>query len=130
MESSKSVADPEEPLVRYLFQGHYRKDLTVKWQAFKPAREDNKTSVYLTRGLDDKAVWSLGADVAAERNQPLHGRADFKNEAVQRERLFVELDSPPDRHANIAGWPSPEDTEQVMLMAQGIADAARMLPVA
>jgi hypothetical protein len=129
VEPTKRVSDPAEPLVRYLFDGHIRKsDSSVKWQAFKPPA-DNKTSIYLTRDLQESAIWSLGTDVASERKQPLRGRADFTNgEVLETDVLTVELDPPPERHANIVGWPVENDGK-VMSLAQHLAAAAKMVPV-
>lgn len=122
MESSQRVTDPAEPLDRFLFDGHYRKsDMTVKWQALKPQRHDNKTSVYLTNRMSVAAIWALGAQVAVERNQPLRGRTRCPNRAVIIVGLFVELDPPPDNHACICGWPPVEDEPSVMEIAQELA---------
>ena len=120
--AAKTVTDPSEPLVRFLFDGHFRKsDLTVKWQALKPQRDANKTSIFLTRSMEEAGVRALGAEVASERRQPLRGRTNFINQGVTDVGLLVELDPPPEQHACICGWPPPEDEPRVMEIAQQLA---------
>lgn len=121
MAPPKTVTDLSEPLVRFLFDGHFRKDMTVRWQAFKPSREDNKTSIFLTRDMLEEGVWALGAEVASAGTRQLKGRTDFQNRHVTAVGLFVELDPPPEQHACICGWPSVEDEPDVMRIAQDLA---------
>ena len=125
MAAVAKITDPTEPFVRFLFDGHYRKsDMTVKWQAFKPAPDDNRTSIYSPRGLAEAVVWAYGADVATQRGQQLKGRTDFSNLSIieVNSGLFAEWDPPPQEHACIGGWPEPDDVPEVMALARDLAE--------
>ena len=81
----------------------------VRGNLFLPA-SDGTTSVWVTTGLDDGGVWTIGRDeVATPQGKPLYGRADVFVQDVQRAGLAVVPDEPPERHTIITGWPPEKD---------------------
>ena len=77
--------------------------------------------------LGEEVIWAIGHDVAVERNQNLHARADISSNAVtQRPGLRTIRDEPPPRHRNIVGWPPDEQKEERKLLAVELAVSATL----
>ncbi len=89
-------------------------------------RPDGTVSVFDTDKLQEQHVWAMAANVAQERNQNLHARADILSSSVLGQGLRVISDEPPPRHRNIVGWPPAEQKEEQKLLAMELAGAATL----
>ena len=121
------MADPInefEYLSRFIVnESHYRKmDLSIKPQAFFTNKE-GKTSVFRITGLSNEEIWDIARDVAQQRNKTLLGRAEISAFDVIEQGLRVEPDPPPERHANMIGWPH-EKSDKAKRMSIGLKLAA------
>ena len=116
----------EEPLTRFLTHSRWlRADGSVRAIAFIPHK--HQVSVFLTQGLDDPCVWSIGEEsVARPSGKTIHGRADITVAAAQRHELSVDVDNNPPRHANLVGWPK-DDKARWKSIAQDLAAEASSL---
>lgn len=107
----------EEWLSRYILQSnHIRKaDSTVKPEAFIPHPcEDLSVTRHLD--LDQESIWSIGEDVALQRNKPLYGRAVNQALTYFEHKLKV-LHAPVSgnaNHANVTGWPSAKEAQKII----------------
>ncbi|MBI5970338.1 MAG: hypothetical protein HY884_04220 [Deltaproteobacteria bacterium] len=103
--------DNSELLTRYLFEkNHFAgTDGRVKYGAFMPKQNEGtllyETSVFRTLGLLDDGIWKIGLEFA-QGDRKLKGRADITVQAVEDSRLQAIKKEPPERHADIVGWPS------------------------
>lgn len=114
---------PSEILSRFiLYKDYYRSsDLSVKYAAFLPHR--GETSVFRISGITDQEVWEIGErEVAEKRKKPILGRADIGASNVIAKNLKVLPKEPPQRHANIVGWPE-EKSEQKLIAIELAAEA-------
>jgi hypothetical protein len=126
------MADPVtefEDLSRFIVnENHYRKkDLSIKPQAFFPNKA-GKTSVFRKSGLSNGAIWNIAHDVARQLGKTLFGRADIRVFDVLEQGLRVEPDEPPEKHANIIGWPH-EESDKAKRMIIGLKLAAASRPI-
>ena len=97
----------------------------MKPQAFHPAPDDHKTSVFRVQGLKEPKIWKLGEIyVARPRCKELHARADLSVADVVTIGLRVESKEPPRRHANIIDWPAEKSA--MMSWAQEVAAGATL----
>jgi hypothetical protein len=113
--------DESETVTRYLmFQKWYRKDQTIKYEAFMPS-DDLELSVMRLVQATDSELWSVGWQVASETNRTLHGRADISAGAFVSQRLLVQADPLPNNpnHAKVTGWSA--DKAQQMIVAKQLA---------
>lgn len=116
-------AIPEtETVSRFLFD---RGDFTpstgrVKPRPFLPGA-DGLTSVFRIDGLPGNHVWSL-ARPRGERH--VRARGDTIVRHVRRVGLTVVVDEPPERHANIGGWPAKDAR---LALAQELAAIATLV---
>jgi hypothetical protein len=126
---------PDELLARYiLFSGWFRKNLTVRPDAFIPP---TNLELSVTRHIHftEEDIWRLGNQVAAQRTLPLYGRADVKTSDITSQGLDVvpdpvEPDNPDHpkhnpNHANIVNWPTGKDARK--MRALEIANVARFV---
>lgn len=127
--SSDPVA-PQELLSRFiLYRDHIRtSNNTVKPQAFMPhPHEDLSVTRHLD--LDQEAIWSIGEDVAQQRERRLYGQAVNQASTYMEQKLKV-LPAPiiPENpnHANVTGW--PPDKEAQKMLAILIADVSEYMP--
>jgi hypothetical protein len=121
--------EPNDPLARFLLEsGRYtRRPPRVKKQAFMPSPQGD-LSVFDVRGLSDDETASIGREWVAQSQGPeVHGWATVLAETVEVQRLSVNLDNSPPRHANIVGWPVNKEDQK--LIAQALADAAQLVLV-
>jgi hypothetical protein len=118
--------NPKEILARYLFshKNYSRERNIVRPAAFLPASDSDMLSVFRTSGLSTNEIWAIGDDVGRASQRPLHGRADIAALQVQKQRLFIDLNNNPPRHANITGWP-PEKPKRLSI-AQELAEVAKL----
>ena len=121
-----NIVSPNESLGRYLTDKNYfsRMNKEVKFKAFMPPL-DKCLSVYRIDGLQLDEIWDIGQNMvvlAMPQPRKLYGVADIKAGIVEREKLEIDPDDVPPRHANIIGW--PEDQAQQMSIAQGLAAEA------
>lgn len=124
------IVAPGERLSRYILQSnHIRKsDNTVKQDAFIPhPYEDLSVTRHLD--LDEKAIWSIGEEVARQSLKTLHGRADNQTVDYLSQNLKVVSDSIPGNanHANVNGWPSDKPLQKIVAME--IASKAKYSPI-
>lgn len=116
----------DEPLARFLLsKRHYaRTKGAIRPGAFLPP-PDLRLSVFRTQGLELDEIWELGArEAAAPSDRTLYGSAHVVTSQVRAQYLDVEADEPPDRHANIIGWPADKNARTAI--AQGLARDATL----
>jgi len=84
-------------------------------------------SVYRIDGLKLDEIWDAGQKVilAMPERKTLYGVADIKARIVEREKLEIEPDKLPCRHANIVGW--PENDARQLSIAQKLAAEAKLI---
>jgi len=98
-------------------------DNSVKYAAFLPNPKNGETSVFRISGISDKEVWDIGnREVAKDPNRPILGRADISASNALARGLEVLTNEPPERHANIVGWPG-EKSKQKLLALELAAEA-------
>lgn len=112
----------DEWLARFIVrENHVRPDGTVKPDPFIPYKWV-ELSVTRHRGLDDREIWAAGEGVAAERSEPLIGRADATAAVyVQRRLRVLPMPLPQNlNHADVVGWPQdkPGQKELALLIAR------------
>lgn len=99
------VGDGED-LARYLLSSSQFNATMMKPSAFLPNPKNDETSVF----RHDDNLWAVALlHVAGERT--VHGAAMVKAQHVRAVQLEVLASEPPDRHANITGWPTNSDPE-------------------
>ena len=112
---------PSEIVARYLmFKNWYRADQTVRHDAFMPP-DDLEFSVTRHVEANERELWQVGAQVAAERGRTLHGRADLIVNAFIDRGLKEFADPVPGNpnHAKVTGWPTEKSKQ--MLIAKLLA---------
>ena len=107
--SLNSVVGLNESLGRYLPEKSYFSTLknSVLPKAFMPP-SDLRLSVFRIDGLKLEEIWEIGqTEVINVMTQPkiLHGMAKIKVSKVREQKLEIDPDNDPIRHANIIGWP-------------------------
>jgi hypothetical protein len=116
-----------EEIVRYVFEeSYYRKDGSAKAKAFYPDKS-GRCSVFVTSGLSHQEIVDLGYEHVAPERKPLLGHIPRTAADVRSAELDVELVPPPDRHAEIFGY--PDDRDQMMLRALELAKTARFIAI-
>lgn len=122
---------PSEHLARYLTQGdHFNsKRNSVKHSAFMPPADNLRLSVFRIDGLRRDEVWEIGqtkvVDVMPSPMKHLYGMADIMASLVERNRLRVDPDNNPSRHADVVDW--PQDKSERKLIALGLAAEATLI---
>ena len=113
----------EETLTRYITQrNHIRRfNNTVRHSAFLPNRE-GKTSIFRTSNTTNEAIWDIGNRYVVPSRGPILGRADLTANIVIEKDLQIVPHEPPEKHANIIGW--PEEKSKQMQIAMELAAAA------
>jgi hypothetical protein len=114
---------PDEVTSRYLRQSNHYTASTgrVKPHAFHPAPADYKTSVFRVPGLTEHEIWELGD---THVGSALRARAELSVAQIMDVGLQVEPQEPPQRHANIVGW--PVEKAAMMSRAQELAAVATL----
>lgn len=98
-------------------------DNSVKFAAFLPNPKNGETSVFRITGISDKEIWHIGdREVAKDPNRPILGRADISASNVVEKGLEILPREPPERHANIVGWPG-EKSKQKLIALELAAEA-------
>ncbi len=127
-----SIVNPNESLARFINhkKGYFSTDNnSVRAMTFMPA-PDLRLSVFRIDGLILEEVWTIAQreviDVSPEP-KTLYGMADIKASKVQKIHLEVEPNDDPPRHANIIGWPGPEEKGRQKLMAEELAAEAKLI---
>ena len=101
----------EEDLARFLLSSSQFNAIMVKPSAFLPNPRNNETSVFRHGKDPADELWQLAGEFVAG-TRTLHGAALVRARHVRAAQLEVLASEPPDRHANILGWPSmPTDPE-------------------
>ncbi|MFV1994678.1 MAG: hypothetical protein ACC661_04515 [Verrucomicrobiales bacterium] len=118
--ASKHFSQPQE--------GHWR----VKYPAFIPDPHDD-LSVSRVEGLPSDSIAKLGRPVAAKQRKALYGAALVKCGLIRRQSLDILADEPPERHANIVGWPKESDRKEQksrrQLIALELAESSRFIEI-
>ncbi len=120
--------DLSEILSRFILQRNWYRpsDNTVKYAAFMPNPKNGETSVFRTSNLSDKEIWLIGErEVAMKRGKPIIGRAEIVTAVVVSHNLKVVPSEPPERHANIIGWPEEKSAQK--LIAIKLAERAQFV---
>lgn len=121
---------PTEHLARYLTHSNHfnRSRHSVKHHAFQPP-SSLRLSVFRIQGLEPDQAWAIGEThvVAATsmRLSTLYGMADILASAIQEQKLDVDADDIPSRHADDVGW--PEDKSERKLIAMELAAEAALV---
>jgi hypothetical protein len=102
---------PTSAVARFLFSQHLKKGRKLRPNAFEPP-DDLKMSVCVRDGLSDIDAQQWGVDHASRDGVPPKGFASLHVINLLAERLRVERDDIPPRHANVVGWPS-DDAERL-----------------
>ena len=126
------VAD-EEDLTRFITQTNHFNSTMAKPAAFLPNPKYRNTSVFRC-GPDRELIWKIWQNTnAGERT--LKAAAICKTVEVRKIGLDAIAKEPPDRHANIEGWPwldnDPEFQKAKQLeKAQSLAQKSKLVPIA
>ena len=104
--------DLSETLSRFVVYNRWiRADNTVRHIAFTP-NKNGATSVFRISGISDNEVWNIGErEVGMKRNKPILGRADITASIISN-HLEIIPSEPPERHADITGWPEEKDKQK------------------
>jgi hypothetical protein len=108
-----------ETLSRFVLQKNWYRssDNTVRHAAFMPNPNNGKTSVFRIYDLFEKEVWEIGdREVASKLGKPVLGRADIGASNVMAKGLMVLPSEPPERHANIVGWPEEKSGQKLIAL--------------
>lgn len=124
------VADDED-LARFLTSSGQFNSTMVKHTAFLPNPKDHATSVFRHGAAPVDSLWRIGLEHAAV-GRTLHGAAICKAQHVRSALLEVQANEPPQRHADIVGWPvqpaNPEmEKAQQKELAMNIAQYAQLV---
>lgn len=109
--------DKSENLSRFVIYNRWiRSSINkVKYAAFIPDNNGD-TSVFRISGITDNEIWAIGdREVAPKRKRPILGRADIITSIVISKDLKVIPSEPPERHADITGWPEESKQKQIAL---------------
>jgi hypothetical protein len=114
--------DPSETLSRFVVYNRWiRADNTVRHIAFTP-NKNGATSVFRISGISDNEVWNIGErEVGTKQNKPILGRADITASIISN-HLEIIPSEPPERHADITGWPEEKDKQKDIALE--LAEAA------
>lgn len=113
-----ALSDLSESLSRFILSKKYYsiEKKIVKYAAFLP-NNNGETSVFRTSGIPDKEIWDIGdREVSTIRQKPILGRADIIAYLVLKKGLEVIPSEPPERHANIAGWPDERSKQRLIAL--------------
>lgn len=120
--------EDNETLSRYLQKEKIRSDNTVRSNAFMPPSGDNRVSVYRTDYMQSNEITAAIDRLRAFR--PVVGVAKLKPKSIRSLNANgYKLDVAPEEsdhkwHANIIGFPPPEERKQIKMLAQKLARAA------
>lgn len=115
--------DFSEILARFIFSKRmYRADKSIRHNLFIPNPKDNTTSVFRISYISDDEIWNIGDSVGVMREKPTLGRADIASDVVIAKDLKIVPEEPPERHANIIGWPN-DISEQKMIALELASEA-------
>lgn len=90
-------------LTRFLYRSKEFNKNGVHFTAFMPNKGDLGISVFDITEITDGDVW----DIEAQKDREKKARADISVSAVESVgNLKVYMDEPPERHANIMGYPA------------------------
>ncbi|MGO9930569.1 MAG: hypothetical protein ACLPV8_01980 [Steroidobacteraceae bacterium] len=110
------IAD-SECLAVFVFDSAKMKADGIHWKAFRPD-DRGERSFFRIDDLDYAAIAAIGNEVAAERNQTLHGWGVLRAKKVRSiTPLQLKSDEPPDRHGVIIGWPPESQDERAAAIA-------------
>lgn len=115
-----------EPLTRFIVSTSQfsRMSERVKPNVFMPP-PDYRLSVFVVSGLAEATIWDLGVThVTGPRSKALPARADIDVGVVRNERLNLDVDNVPLRHANVIDWPA--EKSQQLIIATVLAEASRL----
>ncbi len=106
-----------EILSRFVLNKRYiRSNNTVRWNAFLPDK-NGETSVFRTSGISNNEIWDIGErEVAVSQEKPMLGRADISVDDVFKKGLEVVPHEPPEKHANIIGWPNIKSKQRLIAL--------------
>ncbi len=116
--------NPSETLSRFILQKqHWYKEVNpqtkslVKYAVFMPNPNNGETSVFRTSDISDDEIWDIGdCEVSVKRGKPVLGRADIISNIVISRDLVITPIEPPERHANITGWPDERSKQRLMAL--------------
>lgn len=98
----------EEPLARFLTSsGHFNSE-SPRPTAFLPNPKNGETSVFRQPEEPVSALLETAVEHVAMERSP-HGAAILSAKDVRDAKLDVWAKEPPPRHADIVGWPLPND---------------------
>lgn len=124
------LVDPSENISRFILQKKFWYRVAdppvksrVKYAVFLPNPTNGETSVFRTSKMSDEKIWDIGdREISKKRGKPMLGRADITASIVISRNLQIIPNEPPERHANITGWPD-EKSKQKMIALELAAEA-------
>ncbi len=125
--------DAEEMTARFVVSKRHinRQTLTLKADAFVPHPYEALSVTRLIEITEDE-IWAVGRNVAAARTPPrtLRGRGDVLAATYLRQDNLKVVADPVEgnpNHANVTGWPSPDDEAGQVMIAKEIAAVAKFV---
>ena len=123
--------DDTETLARFVvYSNEFRKsDKSIKPKAFMPYSRV-ELSVNRHRESSEAELWSVGEQVASERQRSLYGRSDIAATSCRIAPLDVEARPLPanPNHADVIGYP-PKKEDQQSLALMLVASASKLIAV-
>lgn len=118
---------PEEIVTRFLNskKSFSKQNKRVKGKALEPPRTSLALSVFRIDNLSPQKIQKLALDHVITEGRTLYARADIRVFQVERHDLKVIPNEPPERHAEIKGWPG--DKPQRLNKAQELAEEASLV---
>jgi hypothetical protein len=114
----------DETVARYVLSSrHVRPNGTLKPDAFIPHPYVD-LSVTRHRSTTEDELWSIGDEIARERERTLYGRGDVVVSSLISHSLTVKADPIPrnPNHAGVCGWPLEKSAQKTI--AQQVAAVA------
>ena len=110
--------DISEILSRFILKKNYiRANNTVRPAVFMPNPKNGETSVFRTSDTTNHEIWAIGErEIIPIQKKPILGRADIGTSIVVSKNLKVIPSEPPERHADIIGWPDEKSKQKLIAL--------------
>ncbi len=116
--------NPSDRTTRYLYGRSQFTAGRVKYDAFRPPRDTDEVSVFITTGFNEAKIW--GISDSARTDKTPKARADLPVGVIESLKgLKVFKDDKPEHHANIRGFPT--DNAMQKLVAKDLANKATLV---
>jgi hypothetical protein len=113
-------------LARFLTQsGHFSPTThRVKQSAFLPAKS-LELSIFNIDKLIPHKIWELADKYVLSAERKVYGYAKIFSDIIYNNKLKIDYNNNPERHANIIGWPTEKDEQK--LLAIELANASELV---